>query len=408
MALPVLAVSMTASCSWSRSSRAATRSSRAARSLVGRVRPVGRVEGAPGGRDGRLDLLVGRDIDLGDDGRVGRVDDLAAGRVAGRDPLAIDEQAGHERPRSGSMGAVRRRQDAPPVSGPVNGCVARGASGCGAAARHQPRAVPPGPARPRPGAPATDARSRPSNSADEDLDPGVVQARQRDVEAERGHARAGRIQDRARPARRPPGKLAAVDGPALPPRRLHDLGQDRRIRDGQLRVRGSGRAQVGTQLVRRHRGQEDLAGGGRMQARPLAAPGERPDLVGAVDLVDEHDAVAVADGQVDALAGRGHELGHDQAGLVAQVDRVEDAGAQLEQRQPQPVAAGGRVVVQPADLLEGAGQPPAGAPIDVQGGRQVGRADPAALGHDAQRGGHPGHAASGRPRGLALVLYHPS
>ena len=53
--------------SWSRSSRSATRSSSAARSLVGVVRPVGRVEGAPGGRDGGLDLLVGGDVDLGDE-----------------------------------------------------------------------------------------------------------------------------------------------------------------------------------------------------------------------------------------------------------------------------------------------------------------------------------------------------
>ena len=38
------------------------------RPLAGRpARPVGRVEGAPGGRDGGLDLLVGRDVDLGDD-----------------------------------------------------------------------------------------------------------------------------------------------------------------------------------------------------------------------------------------------------------------------------------------------------------------------------------------------------
>ena len=87
--------------------------------------------------------------------------------------------------------------------------------------------------------------------------------------------------------------------------------------------------------------------------RPLAAPREGPDLVGAVDLVDEHDAIAVADREVDALAGRGDELGHDQSGLVAQVDRVEDARPELEERQAQPVSAGRGVVVEPADRLEG-------------------------------------------------------
>ena len=67
------------------------------RALAGRrARPVGRVEGAPGGRDGGLDLLVGRDVDLGDDGPVRRIDDRLARSVAGRDPRAIDEQAGHD------------------------------------------------------------------------------------------------------------------------------------------------------------------------------------------------------------------------------------------------------------------------------------------------------------------------
>ena len=75
--------------------QAATRSRSAARSPVGGARPVGRIEGATSGGDRLLDLFVGCDVDLGDDRGVGRVDDLAAGAVAGRDPLTIDEQARH-------------------------------------------------------------------------------------------------------------------------------------------------------------------------------------------------------------------------------------------------------------------------------------------------------------------------
>ena len=44
------------------------------------ARPVGRVEGAAGGRDRGLDLGVGGDVDLGDDRRVGRVDDRTSRR----------------------------------------------------------------------------------------------------------------------------------------------------------------------------------------------------------------------------------------------------------------------------------------------------------------------------------------
>ena len=43
------------------------------------------------------DLGVGGDVDLGDDGRVRRVDDRAAGPVRGGDPLTVDVQAGHGR-----------------------------------------------------------------------------------------------------------------------------------------------------------------------------------------------------------------------------------------------------------------------------------------------------------------------
>ena len=79
--------------------------------LAGRgARPVGRVEGAPGGDDRLLDLRVRRDIDLGDDAGVGRVDDRRAGAVAGRDPRSIDEQARHGRPLDdGSDGALSMR-----------------------------------------------------------------------------------------------------------------------------------------------------------------------------------------------------------------------------------------------------------------------------------------------------------
>ena len=66
-----------------------------------RAGPVGLVEGATCRRDGRLDLGVGRDVHLGDDRGVGRVEDRAAGAVRGRDPLAVDEEAWHD-----DLGAV--------------------------------------------------------------------------------------------------------------------------------------------------------------------------------------------------------------------------------------------------------------------------------------------------------------
>ena len=84
---------------------AATRSSRAARSAVGVRGQSVSVEGVAGGRDRLLDLAVGRDVDLGDDGRVGRVDDRAALAAGGGDPLAVDEEAGHGLPRARDAGS---------------------------------------------------------------------------------------------------------------------------------------------------------------------------------------------------------------------------------------------------------------------------------------------------------------
>ena len=54
--------------------RPATRSSERGALAGRRARPVGRVEGPAGGGDRGLDLLVGRDVDLGHDRAVGRVD----------------------------------------------------------------------------------------------------------------------------------------------------------------------------------------------------------------------------------------------------------------------------------------------------------------------------------------------
>ncbi len=82
------------------------------------VRPIGRVERAARGRDRGLDLGVGGDVDLGDDGRVRWVDDRGAGPVRGRDPSTVDVQAGHGSPRS---------QTAAPRQ------VGSGGGGCGAA-----------------------------------------------------------------------------------------------------------------------------------------------------------------------------------------------------------------------------------------------------------------------------------
>ena len=66
------------------------------RAFVGRrPRPVGLIECSTGGRDGGLDLVVGRDVDLGDDRCVGRVDDRAALAVRRCDPLAVDVETRH-------------------------------------------------------------------------------------------------------------------------------------------------------------------------------------------------------------------------------------------------------------------------------------------------------------------------
>ena len=97
---------------------------------------------------------------------------------------------------------------------------------------------------------------------------------------------------------------------------------------------GNGRAEVRRQLGRWHRGQEHLPGRGRMQPRPLAAAREGADFAGPVDLVDEHDTVAIPDREVDALAGRGDELGHDSPCLVADIDRVEDPSPELNSGNP--------------------------------------------------------------------------
>jgi hypothetical protein len=53
------------------------------RPLAGRAaRPVGLVEGAARGGDRRLDLLVGRDVDLGDERAIARIDDRTARPIA--------------------------------------------------------------------------------------------------------------------------------------------------------------------------------------------------------------------------------------------------------------------------------------------------------------------------------------
>ena len=67
---------------------------------AGRARPVAGVEGAARGRDRGLDLVVGRDVHLGHDRAVGRVDHGAARAVARGDPRTVDEQVRQRVPHS--------------------------------------------------------------------------------------------------------------------------------------------------------------------------------------------------------------------------------------------------------------------------------------------------------------------
>jgi hypothetical protein len=144
--------------------------------------------------------------------------------------------------------------------------------------------------------------------------------------------------------------LSGAPVPALAPGFGDNGRQDDRIGDRCGAGRRERTGEVGRQLRRRHRGQEDLAGRGRMESRPLATAGVRPHLLRPVDLVDEHDAVAVTDGQVDALAGRRDEVGHDPPRIVADIDRIEDPCPQFEQWQPQSIAVTRWVVMEPTDI----------------------------------------------------------
>ena len=94
-----------------------------------RARPVGRIEGAPGCGNRRLDLAVRRHIDLADDGPIRRVHDRAALAAGGGDPLAVDVEAGHgslalpsrsrrwSRPRVKASRVARRHRRRRPVRG---------------------------------------------------------------------------------------------------------------------------------------------------------------------------------------------------------------------------------------------------------------------------------------------------
>ncbi len=200
-------------------------------------------------------------------------------------------------------------------------------------------------------------------------------------------------------------QLAAVDRPSATPRLLdRPRGANRGRCSSPACRRRSGPARYDRTSRLGHRGEEHLAGGGRMKRRTLAASGEGPNLVGPVDLVDEDDAVAVADREVDALAGRRHQFGHHPPRLITDVDGVEDPRPELEQPDPEAVAARDGILPQPPDPLERSGQPPAGASIDAHRRGEPGGRDPA-LGRPRSRG-RPRHVRRSGGRALAPLARH--
>ncbi len=318
IALPVSGVSRRASSSWSRSMRPATRSRSAARSPVG-VRGQSVVSKAR--RAAAMAAWTWSSVATSTSVTIVPSDGLttrAARPVAGRDPLAIDEQAGTHLGCIGVSGRIA--EDARPP-GPGQRHVAGGARHRAASRSNASRSSrDDGSTRPasaprascgdvRDGRARTAGRRRPGarlgRSPRSGRSGGSADAGgRRGDPVGRGRSSATRTCTRSsvsrdsgmfspraatqRPAASSTGTASAPastnSSPRLiaqPWRRVSSTTAARTagIRDGRRRVGGQRAGEIRGQLGRTHRGEEDLAGGGRVEPGPLAGPGERADLL---------------------------------------------------------------------------------------------------------------------------------
>ena len=112
-----------------------------------------------------------------------------------------------------------------------------------------------------------------------------------------------------------------------------------------------------------------------MRREPVTHPAEDRQHVGALQPLDVDRLQAVQHRDVHHLAGAVPQRGQHRQRRLVQVDVLGDRGAELVERQAEPVLAGGRVLLQQPLRLERRDQPVRGALAEAEPAAELGDAE---------------------------------